>query len=189
MVPVDFLRDAQVGAYGRFVGSVSELDLERFFFLDDDDLTIVGRRRGAANRLGFAVQLGTVRYLGCFLDDPTDVPGNVVEFVSRQLGIAGPTVFEEYSVRAKTGYEHGWEIAEAYGYRRTSDSVVLGEFTGFLAARTATRTERPTIVFDQAVTWLRREKVLLPGVSLVTRLVAEARAEASERLFSLLPIG
>ncbi len=168
------------------MGSVSELDLERFFFLDDDGLTIVGRRRGAANLLGFAVQLGTVRYLGCFLVDPTGVPGNVVEFVSRHLGIAGPTVFEEYSVRAKTGYEHGWEIAEAYGYRRASDSVVLGEFTGFLAARTATRTERPTIVFDQAVTWLRREKVLLPGVSLVTRLVAEARAEASERFFSVL---
>ncbi len=70
MMPVDFLSDEQVGAYGRFVGVVSELDLARFFFLDDDDLTIVGRRRGAANRLGLAVQLGTVRYLGRFLDDP-----------------------------------------------------------------------------------------------------------------------
>ena len=78
---------SRLGAYGRFVGSVSELDLERFFSLNDDDLTIVGRRRGSANRLGFAVQLGTVRYLGGFLDDPTAVPGNVVEFVSRQLGI------------------------------------------------------------------------------------------------------
>ena len=37
---------------------------------------------------------------------------------------------------------------------------VLGEFTGFLAART----ERPTAVFDQAVAWLRREKALLPGL-------------------------
>nr|WP_158254055.1 DUF4158 domain-containing protein [Cryobacterium sp. Y50] len=63
---------------------------------------------------------------------------------------------------------------------------MLGELTGFLAARTATRTERSTAAFDQAVAWLRREKVLLPGVSLVTRLVAEARAEANERLFSLL---
>ena len=89
-------------------------------------------------------------------------------------------------MRSKTGYEHGWEIAEAYGYRRASDPVVLGEFTGFLAARTATRTERSLAVFDQAVAWLRREKVLLPGVSLVTRLVAESRAEANERLFSLL---
>ena len=49
---------SRLGAYGRFVGSVSELDLERFFSLNDDDLTIVGRRRGSANRLGFAVQLG-----------------------------------------------------------------------------------------------------------------------------------
>ncbi|WP_196844479.1 MULTISPECIES: Tn3 family transposase [unclassified Cryobacterium] len=185
-MPVDFLSDEQVGSYGRFVGVVSELDLARFFFLDDDDLMIVGRRRGAANRLGFAVQLGTVRYLGSFLDDPTAVPGNVVEFVSRQLGIAAPGVFAEYSVRPKTGYEHGWEIVEAYGYRRTSDPVVLGELTCFLAARTNTRTERPTAVFDQALAWLRREKVLLPGVSLVTRLVAEARAEANEKLFSLL---
>ena len=55
MVPVGFLSDEQVGAYGRLVGSVPELDLERFFFLDDYDLTIVGRRRGSANWLGFAV--------------------------------------------------------------------------------------------------------------------------------------
>src|SRR5680860_398409 len=31
MMPVDFLSDEQVGAYGRFVGVVSELDLARFF--------------------------------------------------------------------------------------------------------------------------------------------------------------
>ena len=83
-MPVDFLGDEQVGAYGRFVGSVSELDLERFFFLDDDDLTIVGRRRGAANRLGFAVQLGTVRYLGSFLDDPPAVFDQAVAWLRRE---------------------------------------------------------------------------------------------------------
>ena len=58
----------------------------------------------------------------------------------------------------------GGALLTGYGYWRTSDPVVLGEFTGFLAARTATRTERPTAVFDQAA-WLRREKVLLPGLS------------------------
>jgi TnpA family transposase len=185
-VPVDFLSDEQVEAYGRYVGPVSELDLERFFFLDDADLILVRRRRGAANRLGFAVQLGTVRYLGCFLDDPTVVPGNVVEFVARQLDIAELHALRDYSRRSKTGYEHGWEIAEAHGYRQASDPAVLADLTRFLAARTATRTERPTAVFDQAVAWLRREKVLLPGVSLVTRLAAEARAEANESLFSVL---
>ena len=58
----------------------------------------------------------------------------------------------------------GGVLLTGYGYWRTSDPGVLGEFTAFLAARTATRTERPTAVVDQAVAWLRREKALLPGL-------------------------
>ena len=87
MAPVDFLSDEQVGAYGRFVGSSSELDFERFFFLDDDDRTIVGRRRGAANRLGFAVQLETVPNLGSFRDDPTAVFDQAVAWLRRKKAL------------------------------------------------------------------------------------------------------
>ena len=69
-MPVDFLSDDQVAAYGRFVGSPSQLELERFCFLDDTDQELVGGHRGDHNRLGFSLQLVTVRALGTFLTDP-----------------------------------------------------------------------------------------------------------------------
>jgi len=49
-----------------------------FFFLDDADKARVARRSDSS-RLGFALQLGTVRFLGVFLNDPTQVPADVVE--------------------------------------------------------------------------------------------------------------
>lgn len=132
------------------------------------------------------MQLGTLRYLGTFLDDPVAVPGSVVDFVATQLGIVGGSVLRSYAERSKTPYEHRWEIVQTYGYRRLSVSETAADFRSFLAARAWTRAERPTQLFDQGVAWLRAERVLLPGVSVLARLVAEVRGEAGGRLYSVL---
>jgi hypothetical protein len=81
-VAVKFLSDDQVAAYGRFAGPPERVEPERFFFLDDADRVLVARRRGDHNRLGFSLQLGTVRFLGLFLTDPLDVPESVVEYLA-----------------------------------------------------------------------------------------------------------
>ncbi len=97
-MPVELLTDERVVTYGRFEGSPTRAELERFFFLNDADRELVEQRRRDPNRLGFGVQLGTVRFLGAFLADPTDVPPEVAEYVAAQLGIADPGLPE--AVRA-----------------------------------------------------------------------------------------
>ena len=73
-MPVEFLSDEQAAAYGRFNGAPGRAELERWFFLDDADRELVRRRRSEQNRLGFALQLTAVAFLGTFLADPLDVP-------------------------------------------------------------------------------------------------------------------
>jgi hypothetical protein len=69
-MPVEFLSDQEAAAYGRYGDAVPQAGLERFFFLDDRDRALVAEQRGENNRLGFSVQLTTVRYVGMFLADP-----------------------------------------------------------------------------------------------------------------------
>jgi TnpA family transposase len=91
----------KAAAHGRFVAVPSQADLERVFFLDDEDRKLVDLRRGEHMKAGFAPQLVTVRWLGTFLEDPLDVPGEVLDFVAGQLRIANPAVAKRYTERRR----------------------------------------------------------------------------------------
>jgi len=172
------------GAYGRFVGVPSRSDLERFFFLDDADRALVVKRRGDRNRVGFALQLGTVRFLGTFLPDPTEVPPEVVAYVCEQVGVADVSALAGYMARRPTRFEHSREITAAYGYREFS--AMEKELARWLADRAWTTDEGPTALFDGAVVWLRARLVLLPGLSTLSRLIASERDAANLRVWTEL---
>ncbi len=99
-MPVEFLTDEQASAYGHFVGVPSRSELERCFLLDDVDRALVMRRRGEANRLGFALQVGVVRLLGTFVTDLNAVPVVAVEYVAEDLGITDWVGVQSVGLRA-----------------------------------------------------------------------------------------
>lgn len=168
---VDFLSDEQAAEFGQFPDQVSLEVFERYCWLHDADLSVVGLRRGMHNRLGFAVQLVTVRVVGR---------------LAGQLGIADASVLKLYAQRAQTGYEHAAEISGVYGYVDFADSTGQEDLKLFLSARAWTSSEGPVRLFERATVWLRERKVLLPGVSTLARLVSEVRAGANDRLYAVL---
>jgi TnpA family transposase len=127
-VPVDFLSAAQIAGYGRYGEPPSARQLERFFHFDDRDRDLIADRRGDHNRLGFAVQLATVRFLGTFVAHPAAVPAVVARNVARQLAITDPGCLAVYAQREQTHREHAGEIQRAYGYPPSDRAGGFAEF-------------------------------------------------------------
>ena len=184
-MPVEFLSDEVVAGCGRFSGVPSLRDLDRCCWLNDVDLALIRDRRRDVNRLGFAVQLATLRLLGVFVPDVLEVPWVIVETVAEQLAIADPSIVKGYQARPKTVYEHQWKIVEVYNYRPWGTDT-LTEVRVFIAARAWASVEGPTRLFERAVGWLREHKILLPGVTVLARLVSEVRAEQADRFYTTL---
>ncbi|MFJ5786552.1 DUF4158 domain-containing protein [Streptomyces hydrogenans] len=81
-----------------------------------------------------------------------------------QFGTEDMSCAKRYAERRRTPYEHARETQKRLRYRHFGDRKWGREFRGFLYGRAWTHAEGPVALFDHAVTWLRRHRVLLPGV-------------------------
>ncbi|MEV4395308.1 DUF4158 domain-containing protein [Nonomuraea sp. NPDC049607] len=81
-MPVSFLTTEQRSRYGVFNAVPDIAQLSAFCHLDADDRHRAMAAKDARSQLGLAVQLGTARFLNCFLDDPEDVPTEVIDYVA-----------------------------------------------------------------------------------------------------------
>jgi Domain of unknown function (DUF4158) len=167
-------------------GEPSLAQMGHYFHLDDRDRGVIDQLREDHTRLGFPVQLATVRFLGTFLVDPRDVRPAVVAYRAGQLDIADPSCLERYLDRPATHREHTADIPRRYGYLDFSEQPEHFRLVRWLHARAWLSNERPSVLFDLATARLVEHKVLLPGVTTLERMVASIRDRAIERLWQRL---
>lgn len=141
-MPVNILTEEQRRCYGRFNADPDEAQLGGFFHLDADARRRAMAAQGAHSQLGWAVQLGTVRYLGTFLPNPEDVPTAVVDYVAAQLGL-DPGDLKGYGER-EARWDHHAQIRAAYGYAPFGSREWLA-LARWLYVRAWTADERPSV--------------------------------------------
>ena len=120
-MPTRLWGDAQRARYDRFPDAIGEDDVARCFHLDDHDQAIIMELRGAYNRLGFAVQLGTVRFIGTFPTETGAVPPVVLDALARQLAATPAASLDDYW-SGRQRWRHIALSKERYGFRDFADA-------------------------------------------------------------------
>jgi len=153
--------------------------MARHYVLAPDDVVLVGAKRRAPNRLGFAIQLCLLRYPGQGLGPGEHPPEPLVGFVAEQLGLASGA-FAEYAARDQTRREHAAELQALLGLRRFGFPAWRDCLRVGIEAAWATDRGEPIVraMLDQ----LRRTNIMLPAPHVLERIGLEARVRPADLL-------
>lgn len=163
---------------------ISREELFRFFTLTSADVAFVAPRgRGPAVRLGLAVALCTLPWLGFVPDAVTAAPAVAVARLADQLGVDA-VALRSYGKRAQTRTEHLRLVAQYLSWR-SAGAMELKELDEFLLAR-AMEHDSPTLLFRLACEYLISARVIRPGPEVVVRRVAHARHQAQAETYDRL---
>jgi len=159
-------------------------ELIRLYTFNDADLSRIRQHRGAANRLGFAVQLCYMRYPGIALTADAEPDAPLLRMVADQLKLPGD-IWNDYGQRAETRREHLLELQSAYGFQ---SFTTLSHYRAAVHSLDdlAWQTDKGIVLARELADGLRRKNVLLPAVCVMERICAEAITRANRRIHAAL---
>lgn len=174
-MPVRFLSDAERARLSSFPDEIAPDDLNTYFTLSTADSEHVQLHHRTTTRLGVALQLCALRYLGFSPSDLTTAPAEVVQYLAQQLTVSSDTL-AQYGQREQTRTEQWQQVQQYLGYRGATPSD-LETLTAWLIER-AQEHDKPTVLFQMTSEKLHADKIVRPGVTVLERIVASARERA-----------
>jgi TnpA family transposase len=123
-MPIGFLTAADRARLNRFPDQIPHEDLSVFFLLSEADRRAINQHHEAHTRLGFALQLCALRYLGFAPDDLQTAPAAAVEYVAQQLGVV-PQALATYGVRRATRTTHFQQVQVHLHFRLATPWIFM----------------------------------------------------------------
>ena len=167
----------------RFPDRIAVEDLRACFALSDRDRVLIFDQRGPENRLGLAVSLCALRFLGFAPDEIASIPDEALAFVAGQVD-AAPHELLAYGTRAQTRSDHLQLALTLLGWRRVDDAD-RAQLAVWLVER-AVEHDSPATLLVLVAEHLRARQLLRPPVDTLARMIATARANAHRHVEQLL---
>ena len=126
-MPTRHLSDEQRQRYANFAAAPSPDQLAQYFHLDRSDREIIDGLRGDHNRLGFALMLGSARFLGVFPGADIEIPSSVTAFLVNQLDLKeAPCLKGYFDHKNGQRFRHLALIRERYGFTESLTTDLPG---------------------------------------------------------------
>jgi hypothetical protein len=100
-----------------FPDEIPQWDLSTSFTLTEHDSSLIDTYQGDSNRLGAALQLWAVRYLGFCPANLHTTPSDVIAFLADQLQVE-PDALQDYGTRRMTRSTHFNAVLHHLGFHR-----------------------------------------------------------------------
>lgn len=157
----------------------SDEEMARDWTLTESDREEIGKYRKSF-RLYMAIQLCAVRLYGRFLTPLHDVSPRIANYLGSQLDLP-PSLRVQVPEREATYLEHRQTILRHLGFQRF-DEAAQGPLETWLMQQ-AQLGKLPDELFQQAEHYLLDRRILLPGPSVLERLIIHSCAAVHEQLF------
>jgi hypothetical protein len=191
-MPVRYLSDPELARLRGWPSEIADSDTVTYFTLSANDLAWLTGFNRAENRLGVAVQLSALPWLGWVPNDLTGCPEAALDRLALRLALDPTTVADLLAAyggwQGETRRKHRGLVLARLGWRLcgAGERKLLDEF---LLAR-ALEHDAPGVLLQLARDWLRAERIVRPPMDSLTRRVAAARdaarVETYHRLAPLL---
>jgi TnpA family transposase len=149
----------------------TEDEVVRRHSLSPADLSAIGEARTAETRLSYALQLCCLRYPGRNLRRGEVLPAVMLDHIAEQIGVDA-SVIAGFARRGPTRYEQLASIKKRHGFQDLTQPR-RAEIAAWLKTE-AIGLNDGRVLLDRLTKKLRADRIIIPGVTVIERMAAEA---------------
>lgn len=166
--------------FERIPKDLSRTELIRYFTYSESDKHEITQCRSGDNQIGFALLLSGVRLTGRFPYDFAVIPRSLLAYICDQLSL-DPPLFLSYPQRRQTRHHHIQRIRPYLGprlFKEPDQQLVMTHIEDLVRCGV-----RPHELLAHTEQMLRTHQFVLPGVTVLEKLISSARVQAENRIY------